>query len=313
MQIDQNIPLNDKNWFCTGGAAKYFCEPKTEQDFASALAFAKEKNIETFVLGLGANILISDAGFDGLVIRPALDQIKIDGDGNVCAGAGVKVQDLIDFCLDHNLAGLEEFSGIPGSVGGSVFINIHYMTYFLADFLVGARVIEKSSGHVLDVDKSWFNFGYDYSKLFDGQYFVVNATFKLKQCTDLETAYCKGRSDETIRHRNRRYPMSNTCGSFFRNFHESEVPFLINGKKLLFIAYYLDKLGIKGELAVGNAIVSHQHANMVVTNTFVTKPGATSADVINLAKKMQELVKEKFGVVPQVECQLVGFKQNPLV
>jgi UDP-N-acetylenolpyruvoylglucosamine reductase len=64
---------------------------------------------------------------------------------------------------------------------------------------------------------------------------------------------------------------------------------------------------------VGNAIVSHQHANMVVTNTFVTKPGATSADVINLAKKMQELVKEKFGVVPQVECQLVGFKQNPLV
>jgi len=97
--------------------------------------------------------------------------------------------------------------------------------------------------------------------------------------------------------------MSNTCGSFFRNFHENEVPFLINGKKMLFVAYYLDKLGIKGELAVGNAVVSHQHVNMLVTRT-----GATSADVINLAKTMQAMVKEKFGIVPHAECRLVGFK-----
>jgi UDP-N-acetylmuramate dehydrogenase len=308
MKIEQNIALNDKNWFCTGGAAKYFCEPKTEQDFATALAFANEKGLGPFALGLGANILVSDTGFDGLVIRPALDQMTIGADGNVCAGAGVKVQDLIDFCLDHNLLGLEEFSGIPGTIGGSVFINIHYLAYFLADFLVGARVIDKTSGQIVDVDRAWFNFGYDYSKLFDGQHFVVSATFKLKRGTDLEAAYSKGRRDETIRHRNRRYPMSNTCGSFFRNFHESEIPFLINGKKLVFVAYYLDKLGIKGELSVGNAIVSHQHANMIVT-----KQGATSADVINLAKKMQKLVKEKFGIVPQVECQLVGFKHPPLI
>lgn len=305
MKIEQDVPLNDKNWFCTGGYAKYFCEPTTEQEFATALGFASENRLAVFVLGLGANILISDDGFDGLVIRPALNQIKALADGLVSAGAGVKMQNLIDFCLDNNLLGLEEFSGIPGTVGGSVFINIHYMTYFLADFLISARVIDKNNGQIIDVDKAWFNFGYDQSKLFDEQYFLVSAIFKLKQGTSIEAAYCKGRRDETIRHRNRRYPMTNTCGSFFRNFHEKEVPFLINGKKMLFVAYYLDKLGIKGELQVGNAVVSHQHVNMLVT-----RPGATSADVINLAKKMQSFVKEKFGIIPHAECRFVGFKDQ---
>lgn len=308
MKIEQNITLNDKNWFQTGGTAKYFCEPTTEKEFASALDFAKQKQLEVFVLGLGANILISDEGFDGLVIRPKLCMLETDYEnGKVFVGAGVKIQDLIDFCISNKLVGLEEFSHIPGTVGGSVYINIHYFDYFLADFIVSARVIEKSSGKILDVDKSWFEFGYDKSKLFKGDYFLVSATFKLKTGSELDAAYAKGRRDEIIRHRMRRYPNSNTCGSFFRNFHESEVPFLINGKKLIFIGYYLDKIGIKGELSVGNAVISHQHANMIVT-----KPGATSADVVALARKMQELVKDRYGIIPQVECQLIGFKNWPL-
>lgn len=307
MKIEQNINLSDKNWFKTGGVAKYFCEPRDEQEFALALEYAQKNELATFVLGLGANILISDDGFSGLVIRPTLNQIQIEGE-NVVVQAGTKIQDLIDFCLEHNLIGLEEFSGIPGTIGGSIFINIHYYDYFLADFLVKARLIEQSSGKCMDVDKSWFNFNYDYSKLLEGNFYIVNATFKLKHVSDIQAAYAKGRRDETIRHRNRRYPTSNTCGSFFRNFNEDEVPFLVKGKKLLFVAYYLDKLGVKGELSHGNAAVSHQHANMIVT-----KPEATSADVINLAKKMQELVKEKFGIIPQPECQLIGFQQNPLL
>jgi len=309
MKIKQNITLNDKNWFQTGGAAKYFCEPTTEKEFAAALDFARQNRLEIFVLGLGANILISDDGFDGLVIRPELCILEADYEnGKVSAGAGVKIQDLIDFCIANKLVGLEEFSHIPGTVGGSVYINIHYFDYFLADFLVSARVIEKQSGKILDIDKSWFDFGYDKSKLLSGDYFLISAIFKLKKGTELDAAYARGRRDEIIRHRMRRYPNSNTCGSFFRNFHEDEVDFLINGKKLLFVGYYLDKIGIKGELALGNAIVSHQHANMIVT-----KPGATSNDVIGLARKMQELVKERYGILPNSECQLIGFKDSPLL
>ena len=110
-----------------------------------------------------------------------------------------------------------------------------------------------------------------------------------------------------IRHRAKRYPTSHTCGSFFRNFHEEEFSRAKTGKKLPFVAYYLDKLGVKGELSVGDAIVSHQHANMLIN-----KGNASSADIINLARAMQELVYTTYGIMPQPECRLIGFTSNPL-
>ena len=240
---------------------------------------------------------------------PAVTNITFDETTRtVTAGAGVSIQDLIDWCLDHELLGLEEFSGIPGSIGGAVFINIHYFQFLLSAFLVQATIVQRTTRHIIQVDKDWFAFGYDYSKLFDRQHYVVDATFAVKKGNALTTAYAKGRRDEIIRHRKQRYPNERTCGSFFRNFHEHELANVKNAKKLPYVAYYLDKIGIKGELAVGNAQVSHQHANMIVT-----KPGTTSSDVIALARLMQEKMLEHFGLVPHVECQMIGFKQNPLL
>ncbi len=299
--IQENISLKDKNWFQTGGNARYFAEPFDNATFAQSLNFAKEKNLEIFVLGEGANILISDDGFKGLVIRPQLKEIIFNNDF-VTAGAGVKFQNLIDICLDNNFSNLEEFSGIPGTVGGSAFINIHYFEFLLSQFLISAQVIEKQSGKILDVDNSWFNFGYNNSTLQLKEHFLLNATFKLKKINEIESAYCKGRRDEMIRHRAKRYPTKGTCGSFFRNFYENEVTLESGGKKLIFVAYYLDKIGVKGVLKVGDAIVSHQHANMIVNLA-----NATSNDIIQLTQKMQNLVKEQFGIVPQPECQLIGF------
>lgn len=111
-----------------------------------------------------------------------------------------------------------------------------------------------------------------------------------------------------IRQRNSRYPTERTCGSFFRNFHDHELTNVKNGKKLKFVAYYLDKLGIKGELSHGGASVSHKHANMIVTSE-----NATSNDVIMLAKTIQEMVYKTFGILPQSECQFIGFKEYPLL
>ncbi|OGB83830.1 UDP-N-acetylenolpyruvoylglucosamine reductase [candidate division TM6 bacterium RIFCSPHIGHO2_12_FULL_32_22] len=308
--IQNNIPLKDKNWFRTGGEAKFYCQPIDENQFKEAILFAKINNLEIFVLGEGANILISDDGFDGLVIHPKLNHISILSEENdfysVLAQAGTSFQNLIDFCLNNNLLGLEEFSGIPGTVGGSVYINIHYFEFLLSKFLVNATVID-FNGNILKVDNSWFNFGYNSSTLHNKEYFLVDAIFKLKRCSDLEAAYAKGRRDETIRHRLRRYPNLGTCGSFFRNFYESEVKLEVQNKKMIFVAYYLDKLGIKGELQVGDAKISYQHANMIVN-----LGNATSTDIFNLAKKVQELVKEKYGIVPRAECQLIGFKNSSL-
>jgi UDP-N-acetylmuramate dehydrogenase len=176
--------------------------------------------------------------------------------------------------------------------------------------LVSARVINKKTGQIEQVDKNWFNFGYDASTLMGKNDFLVSATFCFNKASDAQTAYAKGRSVEIIRHRNARYPITHTCGSFFRNFHDSEVTQKIAGtnNKMIFVAYYFDKLGIKGELKVGDAVVSHKHANMLVNSG-----KASSSDLINLARRMQELVKKNFGIIPQPECQLVGFKDWPLL
>lgn len=311
--IQTNIPLADKNWFYTGGSAKYYAEPHTSSEFQQALCFAKEHNLDLFLLGNGANILISDDGFDGLVIHPQLNEIKIiqteqKGEVLIRAGAGVTIPELITFCLNNNIIGLEEFSGIPGTVGGAVFINLHYFEFLLGNFVTEAEVIDKQTCDLQTVQKEWFKFGYNTSTLHEKKHYLVSATFKLKKVNDIQAAYAKGRNAEIIRHRAKRYPQKNTCGSFFRNFHDDEVTLENNGKKIIFVAYYLDKIGVKGNLQVGSARVSYQHANMIVN-----LGNATSNDIIELARTMQQLVKDTFGITPQPECRLIGFKEYPLL
>lgn len=307
--IQENVSLADKNYFQTGGKARFYTEPTTNDSFAQALHFAQTNNVEVFVLGSGANILISDQGFQGLVIRPTLKNIEVaeldTTHVNVKAGAGTTIDELIKYCFEHHILGLEEFSGIPSTVGGAVYINLHYYEFLLEQFLVQATLINKKTLQTITVDTTWFQFGYDQSKLQEKEFFVLDATFKLRKAkNDFEVAHAQGRYQEIVRHRHRRYPYQNTCGSFFRNFHPEEV--VDTEKKLIYVAYYLDQLGVKGSLSVGGAIVSHQHANMIVTNKI-----ATSSDVINLTKLMQSMVFETYKIKPQPECQLIGFDTNP--
>lgn len=312
--IQEHVSLKDKNWFRTGGSARFFAQPTSEKEFQEALAYAKENELSVFMLGGGANVLISEDGFDGLVVQPKLMEIShqdIDDEHTfVKAGAGVQISNLIAYCFDHHIIGLEEFSGIPGTVGGAAYNNMHYFQFSLSDFILGGRIIDKETGALYDVEKEWLNLGYDHSKLHEKKQYLISANFKLKKATDLEVAYARGRNKEMIRHRCSRYPTALTCGCFFRNFHPNEVTMTIPGtnNKMIYVAYYLDKIGIKGALSIGDAAVSHQHANMLVN-----KGNATSDDLIQLARKMQELVYENFGVLPQTECELVGFKKYPLI
>ncbi len=159
------------------------------------------------------------------------------------------------------------------------------------------------------VDQSWFKFGYNYSTLHEKEYYLIDATFSLRYTTDAaQIAYAQGRRTEIIRHRAARYPTAGTCGSFFRNFFPHEVTLESQGKKLIYVAYYLDKIGVKGALACGGAIVSYQHANMLVN-----AGNASSADLINLAYMMQQKVYDSYAIIPQPECRLLGFDQYPLM
>lgn len=303
-------PLADKNWFRTGGPALLFAEPTDEQTFQDVVSYARSVELPTYLIGEGANLLVSDEGFNGLLIRPQLTKIKrIPYDETydlVQADAGVTFSNLITWCLDSNLIGLEEFSGIPGTVGGSVFINIHYFEHLLSTFLVNAQIITKNDALLHTVDNAWFKFGYNYSTLHEQTAYLVHATFKVKKVDTPTAFHAQGRSEEIIRHRLKRYPHAFTCGSFFRNFYAPEVAHL--DKKLIYIAYYLDKIGVKGELSVGGAHVSYQHANMIVNDGT-----ATTADIIALARLMQAMVQEQFGLLPQPECRLLGFTDYPLL
>lgn len=313
MIVQEHVSLHDKNWFATGGPARFFAEPRTTDEFQHVLSFARMHSLDVFILGMGANILVADSGFDGLVIRPYLKSIyHIDAENAleyayVHAQAGVSMDDLIVYCLQHNLIGLEEFSGIPGTVGGSMYINLHYFQALLEHFLINAQVIDASTGNLLTVDKEWFAFGYNQSTLQKKEHYLVSATFGLKKVSAEETAYARGRRTEIIRHRTARYPTHYTCGSFFRNFYDHEVTLTSGNKKLIWVAYYLDKIGVKGELRVGNAVVSYQHANMIVHDGT-----ATSNDIVTLARHMQDKVYNYFNITPQPECQLIGFKEYPL-
>lgn len=308
--IQQGIPLADKSWFGTGGRAQWYAEPTTCVELQDIITWARHTETPLTCLGAGANILISDAGIQGLVIRPSCTDIAVSYEGEhayVTAGSGVVFDRLITWCLEKNLLGLEEFSGIPGRVGGCVYMNIHYFHALLDQYIIRATVLNKLSGLIEVVDRAWFNFGYDYSRLHEGTHILIDATFALRCGSELDGAHARGRYSEIVRHRAQRYPQIGTCGSFFRNFFEHEVTLISNGKRMIFVAYYLDKLGVKGSLSVGKACVSYQHANMIVAH-----PGATSADVIAVARTMQELVYAQFGIMPQPECQFLGFEQYPL-
>lgn len=309
--IQKSVPLADFVWFKTGGSAAWFAEPKTAAEFGAAIVWARSRSLDITVLGEGANVLIADEGIPGLTIRPRISSLEIVRDGEhafVRAGAGVSIGSLIQFCFEHNLLGLEEFSGIPGTVGGSVYINIHYFRFLLSDFLVSATVVDAQTGEVQVVDAAWFAFGYNTSTLHSRSHYLVDATLAVRPASALEVAFARGRSQEMIRHRAQRYPNARTCGSFFRNFHSHEVSFESNGQKMIFIAYYLDAIGVKGRLSVGGAAVSYKHANMLVTSE-----GATSADVVALAREMQKRVFDAYGIVPVSECQFLGFPRYPLL
>ena len=312
LTVLENVSLSDKNWFRTGGTARYYTEPRTDKEFQQALFFACDNKLSVFVLGEGANILVSDTGYQGLVIRPIQKDASIssysDAASLVTVKAGMNMQSLIDFCLNNNLVGLHEFSGIPGTVGGSLFVNLHYFEFFLSEFLYSADVIEKKTGSIHTVSPDWFCFGYNKSTLYEEDFYLLSATFLLNKATNEETWYARGRSAEIVRYRHRQYPHKNTCGSFFRNFYEHEVSLIKDNKKMIYVAYYLDKVGIRGTLSHQSASISYQHANM-----FITQKNAASQDVVTLARIAQQKVYDKFRIIPQPECRFIGFREYPLL
>ncbi len=302
-----NVSLKDHSSYRIGGLAKHFYEPKTENEFISALAEANEQKLPVFILGGGTNILFSDSGFDGLVLKPAISTIEIHGE-IMRVGAGALMKDVVEASIHAGLSGLEWAGGLPGTVGGAIRGNAGAFGGEMKDSVVTVRSLDTKSLKIVERDATDCRFGYRTSVFKEeGVEAVLLVELQLKQ-GNRETI--QSAVNEKINYRNERHPMEYpNVGSIFKNvdvrsMSEKDIqPFAHIIKQDPFpvipTAYLLSEAGLKG-VSFGGAMFSPKHPNFIVNVL-----DATEADVRALITLGKSAVKEKFGIVLEEEVMYV--------
>jgi UDP-N-acetylmuramate dehydrogenase len=296
-RVRQHVPLGPFTTFRIGGPADLFYEPETADELARAILAARETGIPFFLLGLGANILVGDRGFRGLVIRNRARDVHIvpeTGEGIAASGTAVW-PDLIEATVARGLSGLEHYAGIPSTVGGALWQNLHFLapaparerTMFIAEVTAGAEILtEEGERRAVGVD--YFQFGYDDSILHHRKDVVLAATFRLAPS---EPERLRRVIEENLAWRRERHPPLDTepsAGSIFKKIAG------IGAGRLI------DECGLKGH-RIGGAMVTKRHANILINTG-----DATAADVRALIAHIQEVVAARTGYSLEVEIAFVG-------
>lgn len=288
-----DVPLARHTTFGIGGPARFLVEPRSGDELAAAVEWGRARGLEVLVLGRGSNVLAGDGGVDGLVVRTAgASRVEVLQDGRLRAESGAEVARMIDVALEHGLSGLEHFAGIPSSLGGALWQNLHFLspdrraTVFVGDLVERARILDGDG--VRSVPGSHFAFGYDSSSLQAGGEVVLDATLRLVPGERRELERVRAAN---LAWRAERYPAAaerRSAGCVFRN------PAGASAARLI------DEAGLKG-LRVGDAVVSRRHAN------FVLNAGrATAADVRRLIERVRAEVERRMGVRLEPEIAFVG-------
>lgn len=275
-----------------GGKADYFFVAKNKTDLINAITQATREKVPYFLLGTGANILVGDKGFRGLVIKNEAKDFYFR-DNFLVTESGATISDLIVKCVNKNLSGLEHFAGIPSSVGGALWQNLHFLspdrksTLFLGDIVESAEILDEKN-NIKRVDKKFFEFGYDYSILHRKSYIVNEVTFRL---TPSESEVIKKQISENLKWRNKKQPQLTefpSCGSVFKKIKD------VGAGRLI------DQAGLKG-YTIGGAKVSEKHANYIINTG-----NATANDILSVIKIIQEKVKARTGYILEPEISFVG-------
>lgn len=303
--IQESISLSSHTTFRIGGAARYFFEALTSEEIKDAILWAKEKRLPYFILGGGSNLLVSDKGFDGLVIKVKSLNFKIESE-KIISDAGVPLALLVTKSLQNGLAGLEWAIGIPGTIGGAVCGNAGAYGHSISEIVFGGRAIN-SDGKIINFDKNACCFCYRGSAFKNSNGLaIVEVELKL-------TADKNGEAQAAMRNiladRHNKIPAFPSAGSFFKNIKLDEqslnfkniVPPEKIKKGMVPAAFLIEECGLKGKIQ-GRAQISDAHANFIVNFK-----NATADDVLVLAKLCKEKVKEKFGVVLEEETRYLGF------
>jgi UDP-N-acetylmuramate dehydrogenase len=294
-RLKRNEPLAQYTTFKIGGPADYFYDATSADDLAVAVTAARELGIKLFVLGLGANILVGDKGFRGLVIRNTSSHLKFYDDGRLWVESGAVMAKLIPQAVSRSWSGLEHYVGIPSTVGGAVWQNLHFLspaparerTMFIAEVFDSAELLGED-GSRKTVDRDYMKFGYDTSVLHQGREVALAVTFKLE------------RGDQPTMHRIMQENLSWRGGKHpWLEYHPSAGSIF---KKIEGVGAgrLIDQVGLKG-FRHGDAQISHIHANIMVN-----LGNATAKDVRELIAIAQSKVEEKFGQHLEPEIGFIG-------
>jgi len=300
MQIQKNIELSKHTYFRLGGPADYFVEATTREELIESVNYAHTNNLPYIVLGGGSNILVSDAGFRGLVIKNKTSSVKIKGfaggvdkgridlkEAIVQADSGVTANYLIRYTLDQGLAGLEDMLGLPGTVGGAVYNNSHHLDKLWGDHIVEVETISPT-GEIKKYTQKECQFDYDVSIFHKNKETILSASFQLKS-GDKEDLWKI--ANAAVKRRAKTQPLgAPSSGCIFKNIPVADAMRLGTPNGTRSVGYLIDKAGLKGT-RIGGAYVSEIHANFIINDGT-----ATTQDVFDLIAQIKTQVKAKFGV-----------------
>jgi UDP-N-acetylmuramate dehydrogenase len=295
-RLERDVPLAPLTTFRIGGPADLFYRARTPDELAMSIQAARDLDVPYFLLGAGANILVGDLGFRGLVIHNESPAIEFPGEHRVRADSGVMVyHDLIQACFQAELGGLHHFVGIPSTVGGAIWQNLHFLspppererTVFIEEVVESCDLLtEEGERRTVGVD--YLDFGYDYSILHERDDVVLSVTFRLEPTPRDELRRV---IRENLKWRDDRHPdlwLYPSAGSIFQKIEG------VGAGRLI------DQSGLKGHVH-GNAQIFHRHANIIVN-----LGGATAREVRDLIDLARDTVRRDHGYELEPEIGFIG-------
>lgn len=295
-RLQRDVPLASLTTFRVGGPAEWLIETRTSDEIVTALRLAHGASVPVTMLGGGSNVLVSDAGVRGLVIRPRGGVIARVDETHVRADAAVTINWLVRWTITHGCAGLEAWAGTPGTIGGAVFGNAHFGGRLIGELVSEVRLATRD-GRTSDVTSEAMAFGYDRSRLQETGEVLLSAVFRISPG---DPAALRAIARESLAFRKRTQPLETpSAGCVFQN------PDAARGDRVpegipWSAGALVDRSGLKGAIA-GGARVSPTHGNFIVN-----EGTATAGDIRRLITDCRRAVCEQFGVELREEIVYLG-------
>ncbi|MGC9049074.1 MAG: UDP-N-acetylmuramate dehydrogenase [Patescibacteria group bacterium] len=305
LKILENVILVPYTTLKIGGPAKYFFEAKSKNDIIDAIRWAKEKSVNYFILGGGSNILISDAGFNGLVIKIQDSRFKIQ-DSKIVVGAGLDLARLVQIATENSLTGLEWAAGIPGTVGGAIRGNAGAMGQSMSEIIKQVDVLVDNE-KIEQWDNKQCQFGYRDSVFKQNPNLIIlSAEIQLEKGDKQEIQ----KKIEKYLEKRKSQPIEPSAGCVFKNIEVDklsdypklcqkypEIKGAVKNEKLS-AGWLIEQCDLKGK-QIGQAKISEKHANFIVN-----LGGAKAEDVLILISLIKQRVRNKFGIQLQEEIEI---------